>query len=119
MDIQIINENITILENSDTTVDNVQELALLYIVRKGLKSSLQTMVDGELKDVFPAYTKYIEAKRKFQLNEIDEFAMVKYMQLLCNEIKEFIETLYHTTDTRKERVILTEMSSYLYNVVSQ
>lgn len=114
MDIEIIQDNINELENADTTFDNVRELALLYVVRDNLKTSTQTVVTNEIDDILPAYQKYIDAKRKFQLQQTDETGMLKYIQLVCQETKEFILALYKGTDMRKERHYIVETLSYLY-----
>lgn len=119
MDIQIIDENIKELEMGDTTFDTVQELAFLYIVKANFKSSIQTMVEREYDDILPAYKKYVEAKRQFQFNQADETSMLKYLQLLCNEIQEFILSLYSSTNMRKERHYIVETLTKLSEIIAQ
>ena len=114
MNIEIIQENIDELENADTTFEAVQELAYLYIIRNNL--SEPGIVKKELADIVPAYQKYVAAKRRFQLGEIDDEPMIKTMQLLCMEIKEFVLALYSGTGTRKERIYIEETVSSLFSV---
>lgn len=117
MDIDILEENIQELENSDTTFENVQELAYLYIIKDHLYSSnasiKQDDVEKELSDILPAYQKYINSKRRYQLHDTDDESMIKFMQLVCQELKEFILSLYNGTSTRKERHYIEETLSYL------
>lgn len=108
MDIQAIVDNINELENSITNVDNVQELANLYIVRDNLLKHNTNPVEQELNDILPMYKKYCVTKRKFQLKEIPEEAVLSDMKLLCQEISEFIHTLYSNTDFYKERALLLQ-----------
>ena len=112
MDIQIINENITELENLDTTFDNVQELAYLYIIKDHFTKS--DKIEQELSDILPAYQRYVEAKRRFQLNLTDSEPMIELLKLLCQEIADFIGILYSGTSTRKERHILEETLSKIH-----
>ena len=62
----------------------------------------------ELSDILPSYLQYINTKRKYQLREISDEAVYINMKALCREIKEFIQTLYSSTDTEKEREILVQ-----------
>ena len=111
MDIQIIQDNIDVLENSETSLENIQELALLYTVRNNFSGD---KVESELSDILPDYKKYLDAKRKFQMKETDDTPMVDYMKLLCKEIQDFVLLLYNNTHTRKERHYIEETLSYLY-----
>ena len=109
MDIQAIEDNIKELENSITNVDNVQELANLYIVREHIIRRNTNPVDKELNDILPAYTKYCSTKQSYQLNQVPEDAVIHDMVLLCQELKDFVLTLYSSTDFYKERKILLNM----------
>lgn len=108
MDIQAIMDNINELENSITNVDNVQELANLYIVRDNLLKHNTNIVEQELNDILPAYKKFCNTKTKYQLHEVTEEAVLDDMKLLCQEISEFIHTLYSNTDFYKERALLLQ-----------
>ena len=108
MDIKAIQDNITELENSITSIDNVQELANLYIVRNNLLKQDISPVEQELNDILPAYKYYCQTKTKYQLHEIQEEAVLHAMKLLCQELNEFIKELYSSTDFFKERKLLVE-----------
>ena len=107
MDINAIIDNIEELENASTTVDNVKELASLYIVRKNYKNrnlpEYHNESTKELEDILPQYSKYIEIKRQYQLGNVSEQAVRKAIRRVCKEIFEFINTLYSCTDMKDER----------------
>ena len=113
MDLKAIEDNILELENDDTTVENVQELASLYIVRENYKNANLTANINEsareLEDILPQYTKYVEIKRQYQLGELPEQAVKKSIRLVCKEIYEFIKTLYCCTDMKAERDCIDEL----------
>lgn len=106
MDIIAITEAIETLQNSDTTVENVNELASLYIVKEHLQTRLETEIDREYDDILPAYKKYVEIKRRYQLKEVTEGAVIKALNVLCQEIQEFLHIIYIHTDMNRERKIL-------------
>ena len=111
MNIEEIQYAIRELEESKTTVDNVAELANLYIVRDNLINKSE----DQFRDILPAYRKYCQIKRKYQLGEISDESVVDAVNLLCYELKEFIQTLYCGTDLRKERVAIESVLSNQYN----
>lgn len=115
MDIDIIEDAIQELEESDTTADNVLELASLYIVRDNLKNANLSTINNELDDILPAYTDYISIKQKYQRHELTEDAVVYSIKQLCQEIKDLIHTVYSGTDMAKERKQLCSMLTSLYN----
>lgn len=114
MDKTLIEENIIELENSDTTFENVQELAYLYIIRDKL-FTVADKTEKELSEILPAYEKYIDAKRKFQMKQSDDEQIIYYFNLTCEELKDFICSLYSGTSTRKERQSLINLLYELYN----
>lgn len=129
LDIEQINSTIQELENSSTTFDTCIKLASLYIVKEQLNKSTQTMVEllpntlndeveNELADILPHYRKYCEVKRNWQMGNADKEHVIQEMQYVCNEVQEFVQTLYSHTSMPEERQYLAEMSSYLYNVIS-
>lgn len=61
------------------------------------------IVKEELSDILPEYTKYREIKRKYQKKELTESAVILAMQNVCSEIRQFIQTLYSSTDMQEER----------------
>lgn len=113
MDIKAIEDNIKELENGITNVDNVQELANLYIVRDNLLKQVTSPVEKELNDILPAFSQYCATKREYQLNRVSEEAVTHDMQLFCQELKEFILMVHSGTDFYKERKILTSTLSSL------
>lgn len=111
MDINTINNLIKDTENSETTLSNIRNLSALYNVRNILlnKEETQTQTETELKDILPSYLGYINIKRKYQLHKTTNENVIIAMKALCTEIKEFIQTLYSSTDTPQERDIIKEM----------
>ena len=116
MNIQEIEESIRELEDGDTTFNNCQKLASLYIVKENYKSGSTTMVTDvieELQDIIPQYRIYKEIKRQYQLRECPKEKVLHSMQFVCQEIKEFLQTLYSSSDMEEERILLTTMLSNL------
>ena len=116
MDIVAIEEAIQALEIADTTVNNVSELASLYICRQNLESGLNSKLDGiqgELEDILPYYIKYKDIKKRYQLNQTTEGEVIQGIKNVCNEIQEFISTLYSGTDMNKERICIRNMLKQL------
>lgn len=111
IDLDVIDQTIEELENSDTTFFNCQNLAALYIVRDKLGV---TKLDKEFKDVIPTYRKFCEIKKKFQLHEVPENAVSNAIVNVTKELKEFINTLYSSTDTQIERDVINNMIKDLY-----
>jgi len=112
MDIVAINEAIETLENSDTTFDNVSELASLYICKENLNRGLNLMVDGvkqEYDDILPYYMKYRDTKRRYQQNQAIDSEVIQGIKDVCRELKEFIAVLYQNTDMNKERLCIKDM----------
>ncbi len=94
------------LENQELTFDLCQKLSCLYIIKDHYKSN---EVIKEYNDILPSYQKFCEVKRKYQLSEVSETSMYKQLELLCSEISEFLQTLYHNTDTQHEHDIIENM----------
>ncbi len=116
MDIVAINDAIDILLQSDTTPENVNELASLYIcqanIQKGEKRQINA-VQGELEDILPYYTQYRDIKRRYQMGQTNEGELIRGMKNVCREIVEFISALYCGTDMNKERICIRQMLSTL------
>ena len=111
LDLEVIDQTIEELENSDTTFFNCQNLASLYIVRDKLGG---TKLDKELRDILPTYRSYCEIKKKYQMKELPEEAVINAMTNVSKEVKEFIDTLYSGTDLEMERNIINDMIKNLY-----
>lgn len=109
MDIVAIEDAIETLENSDPTVNNVAELANLYIVHEHIKRPVKTVIEREYDDILPAYKQYCNTKRRYQLNEVTEGAVIKDLKLLCTEIEEFLHILYVGTDMNRERNLIMDL----------
>lgn len=117
LNIEEINNTIEELENSPTTFEICLKLASLYIVRdKYLEQEKQdtNIVEQELNEIFPVYKQYCDIKRRYELGELTEEAVIQKMKFLCSEIKDFIQTLYSNTSFQQERDILSSMISELH-----
>ena len=112
MDIYIIENTIEDLENGEITLDTISKLADLYIVRDSLSKNNE--VENELDDILPAYKEYLHIKKQYQMKEISEGAVIKSIKYLCEEIIEFLNTLYNCTDMNKERKCLKDMINTIY-----
>lgn len=108
MDIVMIRDAISELEQSDTTLENVQELACLYIVNEHLSNTSKSVVT-EFDDILPYYNKYIDIKKRYQLNQTTESEVIQGIKDVCREICEFIQQLYCNTDMNKERICIKKM----------
>lgn len=120
MRLTAINNAIEALQTQETTVNSVQELAALYIVKDHLENAEKTAnsaVENELHDILPAYRKYCDIKRKFQLGESVEKAVESSISMLCKEIDEFIHKLYSNTDTSIERRHIKNLISDLNRAI--
>ena len=116
LNLQEINETIEQLENGATTFDTCSKLASLYIVRDNLTKTQEPVynkVETELNDILPQYRMYCEVKRKYQLKELTDQAVYLAMQDVCTEIREFIQTLYSSTDTPQEREMIRNLINQL------
>lgn len=111
MDIKIIDEMIEELKDSDTTYANVADLAALYVVKEKLNSSNSSVDNAtkELNDILPAYERYKTVKRNYQLSGIDKSKVIRQMEFVCGELKDFICTLYNNSDLEEERQMIKGM----------
>ena len=114
LDIEEINNTISMLENSDTTFDTCLKLSALYNVREHLQPTVKTTVERELDDVLPAYNSYVEVKKQYQQGLLPENAVISRMQQVCREIEELITTIYSGTDMPEERECLYNIVGTLY-----
>lgn len=118
MNIEEIEDRIYDLEYEVTTAQNAIELAALYIIRDELykigNNGVVTGVTEELNDILPAYRKYCDTKRKYQLHELTEEAVVHGLETVCKEIEDLIITIYSGTDMGKERRILYQCLDKLH-----
>lgn len=98
-----IQEQINLLESDVTSLDNVLELAALYVIRDKLGSAVQNTVMKEMSDILPSYRKYATVKRAYQEHQAEEDAVLHQLDLLCQEIGEFLIALYGSSCFYKER----------------
>lgn len=107
MELIEINNLIDELEQSETSLSNVRNLSALYNVKTHLVGTENyDSVERELKDILPSYRQYIDAKRQYQLKEVTIDRVHMHMKKLCQEIQEFIQTLYSGTESKEEREML-------------
>lgn len=98
------------LQSEESLFDICQELAAFYIIQDHMfKNEPKNEVVTEFKDILPEYTKYIDIKRKYQKRELTESAVILSMQNVCTEIKQFLRTLYSSTDMPEEREQIKSM----------
>mgnify|MGYP006988843435 CR=1 FL=1 len=112
VNLDIVNKTIKEIEAGDTNFVNCQSLAILYIVRE-YASSCNNETEEELYDILPQYKNYCQVKRSYQLGEIPKEPMLKALNNLCKEIREFIETLNSNTNTPEERDLIKQMINTL------
>lgn len=109
MNIEIINNMIDELEQSEMSLSNIRNLSALYNVKSHLLGTTKfDKTSKELSDILPSYMQYVQSKRKYQLHEINETVLYNNMKELCREIKEFIQSVYSGTDTQTERDLLKQ-----------
>lgn len=114
MSIDTINELIEELEQGETSLSNIRNLSALYTVKAHILGHNINVdkTEKELRDVLPSYLQYIKIKRKYQLKETTADALYTALNSLCNEINEFLHTLYSCSDTEQERAILKRIQLY-------
>lgn len=115
------------LENEPTSYRNCERLAVLYAIQKHLQKETeqpqlvtyscvtepQTVnlstraVEPDIKTVIlPSYSVYVECKRNYQQGDIPKEKVLKNLETLSAEIKDFIKRIYRNTDMPEERAIL-------------
>ena len=112
MDLVAINDAIQMLEESDTTHENVSELASLYICRDNLETRLKSShsaSEHKTIDTLPLYTKYINTKRRYQKHEAIDSEVIQGIKDVCRELQELISTIYNNTDMHRERICIKRM----------
>lgn len=117
------------LESKPASYPNCERLAVLYTIHDRLQraaeqsqtatfscvaepetvnDSAQTSEPGGKSTALPAYTVYVENKRKYQQGDISKEKVLKNLETLSEEIKGFINRLYRNTDMPEERNILSK-----------
>lgn len=112
MNINEINSDIEKLKNGKESYDSCMKLASLITVRDFLTGTEQVISDNvekEYSDILPTYREYCSIKKAYQLQGASVDKLLNSMDLLCSEIKEFIDTLYFNTQSVEERTKITDM----------
>lgn len=124
MELVEVNSMIRELERSDSSLSTARNLAALYVIQGQLQGRLDDIpsksndvVLTELYEVIPSYKRYVIAKRRQQLNEISDEAVLNTLTRLGKEIKDFIRTLYTSTSSEAERKVLHKIVTDLKDVV--
>lgn len=58
--------------------------------------------------ILPSYSVYVNTKRQYQQGEISKEKVLKNLETLSDEIKDFIKKLYRNSDMPEERNILSK-----------
>ena len=101
-----VNEMVNELENADTTYQNCNDLAALYIIRGELGAN---RVEAEINDILPAYKKYVAIKTKYHHGETTKDSVISAIELVCREIYDLIKMLYSCSDMPLERLKIQNM----------
>jgi len=128
LDIHEVDKTIRELEDCDTSFATCAKLADLYIVRKYFETSKEMQeeyghdygdkkVKEELRDILPSYTEFCDLKKHYQMGEITEKPVLSSLDKMCNEIYEFMETLYHSTDMQEERDAIKSLITDLHDII--
>lgn len=122
MDIELIENTISELEQDATTYENCNKLASLYICRLFNKNANMSLLDASESvshdnDILQSYYNYIEAKRQYQQYEVAEPNLLYNMQILCDDLIELISTLYHNTEIEGERALIVKMINDLRGAI--
>ena len=124
LDMELVESTIKELEEGETTFANCDKLASLYIIRQynnkfvesvatdakhDEKPNIEINVRKELSDILPHYNIYCDKKRDYQLNKVGEDVVLTSLKSVCQEITEFIHSLYSSTDMEEERNLIHQM----------
>jgi len=100
------------LEQQKLTMDSCQKLAVLYSVRDHNQPQTNT---AQPFSVMPSYNTYCMDKRKYQLGQITETAIIDDIRYVCSDLLLLVQRIYNGTDTNAEReqlrAVLKEISS--------
>lgn len=121
--------DISELESKPTTYQNCERLAVLYAIQDRLQKNEQPKnisymcvaepqesVETSTKSVntetasviLPSYSAYVDTKRQYQQGEISKEKVLKNLEILSDEIKDFLKRLYRNSDMPEERNILSK-----------
>lgn len=123
LDMRLIEDTIAELEGDVTSFENCEKLATLYICRMNAQNVSESVLRAsdstlnELSDILPTYYKYVDTKKRYQQYEVVDKMLIYAMQNLCDEIIEFISSLYKNTETSAERTLIIEMINNLRGAI--
>ena len=123
LDMELIEDSIAELEQDATSYENCIRLASLYICREINKNGNMRTVDTSNDSIreedclFTSYNKYVDTKRRYQEYEIVDRLLICAMSNLCDDLLDFIEQLYHNTETEAERALIVEMVNKMRSVL--
>ena len=115
LNVDEIDEAINSLECEDLTYSVCSKLADMYIIKQYLDNNTSDNIITEYNDILPSYEDYKRVKTNYMQHNISENVVIDKMALLCNEISEFIHTLYINTISKEERIIIMNMLENLHN----
>ena len=103
------------LANLYTIYDHLYEKKEPSIMTASEKGTLSNQTKNQ---ILPAYFSYIEAKKSFQQGVGSKENVLKQVNVLSNEIKDFVKMLYRNTDMPEERAKITCLINELYVNIS-
>lgn len=118
IDLEEINAEILSLENKKLDYAVCSHLADMVILKNFYSSgeSENDVVVKEYDDILPKYIKYKDVKRLYQLDKTTEKEMLKSLSSACDEIYEFINTIFINTGSQSERDIIVLMIQRLSKI---
>lgn len=110
-----IEEAIEALKSEELTAESAYKLAALYIIRDNISTNNHSYSqEGDETSLLPYYSKYSNAKRRYQLNLTTESEVLCTIKFACKELSDFIDTIYSNTDMNKERICIKSTIRALY-----
>lgn len=115
------------LESKPTSYQNCERLAVLYTIQDRLQKeteqpqivtyscvtepeivnlSTQTVEPDTKNIILPSYSVYVESKRNYQHGDIPKEKVLKNLEILSDELKDFVKRIYRNSDMPEERAIL-------------
>ena len=120
MDIVDIDGAIEELEAEDATVETVQELANLYIVREHMKVCQLHVTEKSITSVLDTtYQNYCNSKALYQQHLVSDELVVENLKKVCQELSDLMSKIYSNSDMRKERNLVLTMVSNLFEKFSK
>lgn len=109
-------KNLNEMKAREPTAQNMRDVALLELwtnLKTKNNETVMNVSDAEIKkethDILPAYFRYVNVKRKYQLKEVTQEKVIDTLKVLIDELNDLINLLYRNTDTNEERTLLNQM----------